>query len=149
MQLTLATLEAALGDLIATGAQFDPATTFLVPFTAITDAGLATVLANLTLAPGTLATPVGVTAWGDPYGLAGGQEVVDGPPTVWAPASAADNCIIIGFAWVNSATPTVLKGYEYLGQPVILNYPNSSDTMVPRLCLDPNGQWSASVNWDG
>lgn len=149
MQLTQATLEQALNDLIATGKAFDPAATFLVPFTAIADSGLTTVLADVTLAPGTLATPVAVTAWGAQYGLIGGQQVVDGPPTVWAPASDADDCVVIGFAWVNSATPTVLLAYEYLETPVNLVYPNTSDTFVPRLTLDPAGQWSASINWDG
>jgi len=149
MQLTLATLMAALGDIIATGKAFDPAATFIVPFTGIADSGLATLLADVTLAPGTLATPVAVTAWGDQYGLIGGQQVVDGPPTVWAPASSADDCVVIGFAWVDSATPTTLKGFEYLETPVNLAYPNTSDTFTPRLTLDPNGMWSASVNWDG
>lgn len=149
MQLTLAQLEACLGNIIAATKAFDPATTFIGLFTGINDAGLNTTMADLTLAPGTLATAVEVTTWSAQYALQNGCQVVDGPLVKFTPASAADACQVQGWYFASAATGGTLLGYGYLNSPVLLTYPNDALSIVPRLCLDPAGQWSAEVVIDG
>lgn len=149
MQLTQTQLDAALGDMIATGGAFDPAATFVGVATAVNGQGLLTLMSDLTKATGAMATAVAVTAWSDVYHLGDGRSAVDGPLMTFAPANAGESQVLTAWYVGNLATSTVLYGYGAISPPAILTDEFHSWSIVLRLTLDPSGQWSAEVTFDG
>lgn len=145
MQLTAATRDAILGNLIATGGAFDPAATFLGVALSITNNGLGTVLADVSLGPGGMANRQAVGVWGTPYTMNDGRRVVDAPAREFRPASSAEACVI-GAWYVANGT---LKAFQQLPEPVALPDQNRAMTLVFRLTVDPTGRWDASVVLDG
>lgn len=149
MQLTQAQLDAALGDMIATGGSFDPAALFVGVGTAITQAGLDTDLADVTQATGAMATAKAVTTWGAIMHLLDGSSAVEGPLMTFHPANSGEAQTLQVWFLADAATPTVLYGYGLINPPVSLPDEFHSWNFVLRLTLDPNGQWDASVSWNG
>lgn len=149
MQLTQAKLDAALGDLIATGATFDPAAVFLGVATAIEPGGLATLLSDLTQATGAMATRQAVTAWGDTMHLVDGSSAVEGPLMTFAPASSSESQTLVAWFLADALTAGNLIAYGLIDPAVPLPDQYNSWNIVLRLTLDPNGQWDASNSWNG
>lgn len=150
MQPVSATLLAILNAIIATGAPYDPAATFVGLFTGINNRGPQTQLSDLTLAPGTFGAAIAITTWGTPYWLNSGQPVVDGATKIFAPASGADDCIVNGWYLADAATSGNLLAFAMLGTNVTLSYsPLKKLSLVVRLTPPLNGGWDASTFWNG
>lgn len=149
MQIVQASLDAALGDIIATGKAFDPVTTFVGVGVGIADHGINTVLSDITQATGAMATAKEVTSWSDIMHLDNGCSCVDGPLMTFSPASSSEAQTLSVWFLADAATPTVLKAYGLIQPSVPLPDEFASWNIVLRLCLDPNGQWSAEVTFNG
>jgi hypothetical protein len=147
--LTTGAALAALGDLIATGKEFDPAACFIGVFTAITDAGPATTLGNLTLPSGALATAVAPASVGSPYPLNNGAAAVDYAEVSLAPTMSDAPATCLGWYVASLATSGTLKKFDYLSPPVTLTVGGAPLNIVLRLQVDPRGQWDVSVVWNG
>lgn len=149
MQLTQSQLDAALGDMIATGGSFDPAATFLGVGTALVDHGINTLMADVTKATGAMANALAVTAWSDIMHLGNGCSAVDGPLMSFSPASSSEAQTLTVWYLGNLAVSTTLYAYAPINPAVPLPDEFASWNIVLRLCLDPNGQWSAEVTFNG
>jgi len=138
-----------LANLIATGGAYDPVATFVGLFTDIVDNGPSTDLANLTLAPASLATAVALTAWTAPYHLSGGNSVADANPKHFTPANSGEGCTVLGFYLADAATSGALIEFVYFDQPFTLVDEHSTCTVIKRLVLDCEGVWDASISYNG
>jgi len=135
--------------LIAEDGPLDPANMRVGIYTAIVDNGLTTVLDDLTLAPGSLATPLTFTAWSEPYVMTDGRRVVDSEALVFRPASGADFCVVIGWYLALDGTPDVLLLYNTMAESVNLPSTDSQMTLIVRFTLDPLGRWGAEAVING
>lgn len=149
MQLTSTQLYAAIADLIAAGASFDPAAVFVGVFVSITDSGLDTLITDVVMPPTSVAVRKAVTAWGAPHSLLNGSVAVDGPAMSFSPASSADATTVAGWYIASLATAGVLLGFGYFPEPIALPDEFSEAGILLRLTLDPQGQWDANVYWNG
>lgn len=148
MQLTQHALDLALTDLTETGRIFSPTDVWVGIATAIVNNGLATLITDITPAPGTLAPLQEVTTWGPVYAAKNGLDVVDGPIMRFSPTTSADAATIIGWYIADAATAGNLLGFGFLPAPVTLNGPENILSFVFRLSLDPAGTWDVSMTWD-
>lgn len=149
MQITAATRDAMLANLIETGNVLDPVTCFVGVGTALNNQGIATVLADITQATGALATRQEVTEWSDVFLLDNGCAVVNGPLMTFAPASSAQAQTIACWYIASLATLGTLKAFGIIAPPVPLPDEMASWSIVLRVTLDPNGTWSAEVVFNG
>lgn len=149
MQITTAIRNAVLPLLIATDGILDPVAVFIGLYTASSPQGVNTVLGDLTLAPGALATATDVGTWGTPYVLTDGRSVVDGAPQTFRPATSADFCVATGWYMADTATAGTLLAFEPFPVPIPLPTTTSQVTIIPRITIDPDGRWSASVAYNG
>lgn len=149
IQQTDAVLEAIINALIDTGGPYDPATLFLGLFSAVTDNGPQTVLADVTQATGAVATRVALTPWGAPYKLNDGRWVVDAPPAAFSPANAGEGQVVTGYFIASLAVAGVLKAWDLFDAPVNLVDEFSQVTVIFRLTVDPDGRWSESIVFNG
>lgn len=149
MQLTQAQLDAALGNLIATGATFDPAALYLGVGTAIVQAGLQTQLSAITQATGAMATRQSIASWSSVYHLQNGCSAVDAPVKRFAPASSSEAQILACWFLASALTMGNLLAYGLITPNVSLTDASTEWAIVLRLCLDPRGQWSAEVTFNG
>lgn len=144
MQLTQAQLDACLGDIIATGKAFDPATTFVGVITAITAGGLSTTLGDCTLGTDGIAAWQEVTTWGSIRHLDSGASAVNGPEMSFAVTNSSDAQTIVAVGIGDASVPTTLHGYILLPEPVPLPDQYHPFVFTFVLSLDPAGQWDAS-----
>lgn len=149
MGIARITRNAILTNIIATGRAYDPADTFVGVFVQITDNGLDTVLADLTLGTGDLLTRTAVTAWGTPYDLTDGRRVVDGPAIEFRPADETEGTVVRGWYFANASSAGDVLAWGLFPAPVTLVDENSAVTVIPRLTVDPDGRWDAAVVFNG
>lgn len=149
MQLTAAARDAILLNMTETGNEFDPVTCFVGVGTAIVNKGTATLLVDITQATGALATRQEVTDWSDLYVLTDGRAVVNGPLMTFAPASSAQGQTINCWFIASLATLGTLKAFGLIQPAVTLPDEFSSWSIVLRITVDPNGEWSAEVTFNG
>lgn len=140
---------AMLEDLIATGATFDPAGTWLTIFSGLVNNGPDTITADLTEPVLADYPRKALTTWGTPYLLAGGSAVVDSAIKVYAPPDNTHPFSILGFALVDAATAGALIEFVILPTPVNLVVTTDHWSISVRLTVDVNGVWDVSINWDG
>jgi hypothetical protein len=149
MQIVTPSLLAALGDIIATGATFDPAATYLGLATAITNHGITTDMTDVTPPSGALATRKLLAAFTAAYDLENGCVVADANLLTWATASSGDATTIANWYLADALTAGNLLGFGPVTPPAVVPYPGGRFSMVFRITLDPRGQWDASVYWNG
>lgn len=149
MQITQATLEAAAGDMVATGGAFDPVGCFIGLATAIENLGLATTMENVTAATGSVGTRQEITAWTGPYELSGGAIYYDGPRMIFHPTSGDAGQIVPNWYMATALTVGDLIGFGVITPPVTFGVPTDALTFVMRIVLDPTGQWSAEFYANG
>lgn len=149
MILTDAALEAILIALTDTAGYFDPATAFVGVGTEFTNNGSATVLANITQATGAMATRQPVGTWSTPSKMADGRWVTDGEMLTFRPASAAEGQTIVVAFIATLITAGALRAVLPLTTPVNLANEDKSWTLIPRITVDPEGRWSASIQFNG
>ncbi|HEX4614112.1 MAG TPA: hypothetical protein VH092_38370 [Urbifossiella sp.] len=149
MKLTATVLKAILAKMIATGGPFDPAALFIGVGTAYADNGQAEVLADITIPTGAMATALAVTPWSDPHMLNNGCWCVDGPALTFAPADSTEAATLAVWFYSTLATAGVLKGYQPIAPAVPLANEFSTWTIVPRLSVDPLGNWDFSISFNG
>lgn len=149
MQLTEAVLRAILTRMTAAGGPFDPAACFVGVATTIADHGTATVQADVTEPVGDAATRVAITAWSAIYPLSDGRFATDGDLCVFNQGTG-DDPVTIQYTFFNTAGAAgTLKGFTPLLPPIDLRDGGAPLSVVPRLTVDPQGNWSADVIWDG
>jgi hypothetical protein len=149
MQITAATLAAAMGDLVATGGAFDPVGCFIGLATQITNVGLNTDISDVTEATGGLATRQEITAWTGPFELADGSVYYDGPRMIFHPTSGDAGQVVTQWYMATAITAGALIGFGNITPPVNFAGPLDALTFVMRLTLDPSGQWSAEFYANG
>lgn len=146
---TDAVLKAWLERAIATGGPYDPAALFMGVFTAIDDHGVNTVIGDLTEGTGDLATRVAVTPWGASHKLSDGRWAADGPPCSFTPADDTESQLVTGWFLASASTAGTLKAWATIAEGVSLANEFRTLTVIPRICVDPSGRWSAEVVYDG
>lgn len=149
MQITAATLAAAMGDLVATGGAFDPVGCFIGLATAVANAGLNTDIGNVTEATGGLAVRQEVTAWTGPFELSDGTVYYDGPRMIFHPTSGDAGQVVTNWYMATAITAGALIGFGNISPSVNFAAPTDALTFVMRLTLDPNGVWSAEFYANG
>jgi hypothetical protein len=149
MQPVHISLDSALTDLTATGGTYDPAATWLVIFSAITNNGPDTVLADCT--PATIASyPRQVlTSWGSVYHLVDGSAVRDAPAKVFVPPDDSHPTVIVGYGLVDSATVGNLLAFTVLDTPISLNLTTDHYTIVVRAVMPALGELFLEEAWNG
>lgn len=149
MKQTDIVLQEWLTGAIAIGGPYDPAATWVGLASAIDDKGPATAMADVTEAPGGLATRVKVTAWSAPTKLPDGRWCVDGPLCKFTPASAADAGIPSHYFYASALVAGNLKAWHPILPGINLIDNTTALSMVPRLTIDPAGNFEASVVFAG
>lgn len=149
MQMTAAIRNALLEALTATDAPLDPAATFLGVGTAITQSGLNTQLSDITQATGAMATRQAVTTWSNVFTLSNGTAYQNAPLKTFAPASASEAQTLTCWFIADALTAGNLIAFGLINPPIPLPDENSSWSIVLRVTLDPNAQWSAEITFDG
>lgn len=149
MTQTDAILAAWLAAAVGEGGPYDPASLFLGVGTAVTDNGASTVLADITQATGDMATRQAVDAWSDPYKMADGRWVVDGPLLAFAPGDETEGQNLAVWFLASAAENGTLKAFGKISPAVPLPDENRHWSIVPRITIDPEGRFSAEVTFNG
>jgi hypothetical protein len=149
MQLTDATLHAMLSALIAADGPLDPAGTWAGLATAVADAQDETLMADVTPAPGALATRLPITTWVGPYRMNDGRWVVDSPVKTWTPASEAEGVTLTHWYLADALVAGALVGFGMFSPNLVMVDNSSRANLVVRVTLDPLGRWSAEMAWNG
>lgn len=149
LKQTDATLAAWLAKAIATGGPYDPAATFLGVATAIVDKGALTQQSDITEPTGAMATRLAVTSWGTPHKLNDGRWVVDAAPMTFQPADETEHAILVGFFLNSAATAGTLKCFNFFPSAIELIDHTRTLSIVMRLAIDPKGNYSAEVVYNG
>lgn len=149
MQLTEATLQAIAAALIPTSGVFDPAATYVGMATALTPLGLATTMAQVTEAIGTGFARKLITSWAGPYELEGGAIYYEAPAQIWHLGSSDAAQTVVWFFLNTASTAGNLIAFAMLAAPWIASTPLDALTFVMRVVVDPTGQWSAEVSFNG
>lgn len=146
MQLVRATIDGALGDLIAAGGIFDPATLHVGVYQALAVTGIDAVMADITPPTGAAAVRQPIV-WGTPGVLADGSAVVQSGLHEFEPAGAEEGSVE-GIYLANALVAGLLRAYapEIIPVPISLGHNYSC---VVRLVVDPTGRWSVSLSWNG
>lgn len=149
MKLTDPMMKSILARAIATGGPFDPIITHVALAREVIDNGPETTMADVTEATGGVAVRVPVTAWSAPHRLNDGRWAVDGPVCQFAPDDASEAQSVTAWIYVNALTAGALMGFHDFGDGYGLADEFSSLSIVPRLCIDPQGRFDASVIING
>lgn len=149
MQLTQAALDGVLSNIISTGNEFDPASTWLGVATGIVDNGLATTMANVSPASGAMSARVKMSPWGSVQHLISGLSAVDGPLASFTPASSAEAQSLVAWFLATASAGGNLIAYSLINPQVNLPDQYHSWMLVLRLTVDPSGTWDVSVAFDG
>jgi len=149
MKMNEETIVALLNEITEAGNHYDPAALFVGVFTDIDDLGQLTHMAQITEATGDASTRVDVTAWGAPIRMNNGKWYVQCNVAIFKIADSSEAQTIKGWFFNSAGAAGVLKGWGLFPTPIELLDEFSQITIVPRLVLDPNAQWSAEVVIDG
>lgn len=149
MKMTETILKAILTRMTNTGGPFDPAALFLGAALSIVDKGVNTAQSDVTAPTGDSATRVAVDAWSAIYRLDDGRYATDGPVCTFAQGSGDDDETLQYVFFNTAATAGTLKAFTALIPPVTVTDGGAPLAVVPRITVDPNGNWSADVVWDG
>lgn len=149
MPLTQKAIAGILTDMTATGAVFDPAMTWVVPYTAGPTVTPPVAETAFTLPDATGVPAHKITAWGPPHKLDDGRIVVDGPAAVFAPDKLANAFTANGFLLVDKLTGGDVLEYVPLPEPVALSGVDHTLVIYVRVGVDPQGEWDATVIING
>lgn len=137
--LTTAAQDAALGDIIATGKEFDPAGTYVGLLTAITAVGGGTTLADCTLGTDGILDWVEITTWSSIRHNLDGSSAVDGPLITFAVTNSTDAQTVVALGIGDASVPTTLKAYYLLAEPYAMPDQYTPFTCVVSLVLGSAG----------
>lgn len=138
-----------LNSLGLVGGAYEEGTLYLGLFTAINDAGLATLFSDLTLPPAGGLDPGFLDPFGEPYVMTDGRAVLDAPPVVFRPNDSTEAATVLGWWLANDPVTGDLQQFGYFDQPVALPDEFSALSVVFRVTVDPNGRWDATISYDG
>lgn len=148
--MIVATLrDGILAGIIEVGNILDPAAVFVGIFTAIDDNGVNTVLADLTEPAGDPGLRTAVTAWSAGYTMIDGRRAADGPLVQFRPADETEACVAIGWYLATAAAAGSLLQFGYFEAPVPLPDENAAVSVIPRITVDPDGRWDATISFNG
>jgi len=149
VQIVAGLRDGIMADITATGGSLDPAAVFVGVGTAVNDQGLATLLSDITQATGALATRQEVTTWSSAYVLNDGRAVRDGPLMHFKPASSSEAQTLQVWFIADALTAGNLLAYGLIFPAVPLPDQFAVWSIVLRVTVDPAGQWSAEVTYNG
>lgn len=149
MKFTEQTMQDIANSLLVVDGAFDSAATWLGVFTAISQHGQDTVLADLTEGTGGLAARQQISGLGGPYRMADGRWYLESEAQVFRVADDTEPQIVLGWFLVDDDAGGQLLAWEFLPQPVPLNDQFDNLTIVIRYTIDPDGRWNSAVTYDG
>lgn len=149
MKIVLATLDAIAADVIATGATFDPVGCFIGVGTALTDLGVNTTLADITMPTGGLAVRQEITTWSGPFTMQDGTIYYEAPRMIFHSTSGDPGVTIVCFYIATLITGGALIAYATISPPAILDLDTDAWTLVFRLTIGTNAVGSAEIQANG
>jgi hypothetical protein len=148
--MTAAERDAILAALIVATRPWDPATTFVGLFEAITDMGVSTVIADVTAPTGAPGVRKPVTTWSAAHVKADGRAMIDSPLLRWTPTDDTEATTVQGWYVATLITGGVLYRFGLFDDPIPLPDEHASLALVLRYTVDPiSGLWDATVVMNG
>lgn len=136
---------AMLQNITETGNRFDPAALFLAVYGSIDKLDKTARMSDVHQATGDAAIRVAITAWSDPILLVDGRWCVEGPLCEFRVADDTEEQTVAGWMYADDDAGGVLLGFEEFSNPINLPDEFRVISLVPRLCIDDQGNYSATV----
>src|SRR6201996_1924633 len=149
MGMTSGLLADYAASIVATDGPLDPAATWIGVFQSLSDNGLATVLSDLVMPTGSLATRLPLTSWAGPYQLGDGSIYYESPAKIFVPATSADFSNIGGWYLADALTAGELLYYSVIYPSIPLVTTMSALTILVRMSVPSIGTYDVSIDVDG
>lgn len=149
MPLTRLAMDGILADAIATAAGFDPAAVYVGVYVSGPEPSPPVTVADFVLPDPTDFPAQKLTSWSAIHYLNDGRSCVDSPARTFKPASSATGTVLAGAYIADAATAGNVL--EWIPFPGAVPVPDEhySVTVYPRLTVDGEGRWDASVIING